>query len=214
MNQSVTTPTFGDDAPASRQGFMAIIGLVLAVLLLAVAVALWVSYSPAEGSAEVSFARDMIAHHEQAVEMALIMRDRAADETIRILADDIILTQQNQSGRMSGWLEIWGRPPGTEEPPMGGRRDTMGMAPQVAVNDLRTLPVAEAEVRFLQLMITHHEGGVLMADAALRHNVRPEVRRLAEAIVAAQQTEINQMRHMLDERGAESPEPIGGHDHE
>ncbi len=50
--------------------------LVLAVLLAAGALYLWAtSWPPGEGSAEAGFARDMMVHHAQAVEMAEIVRD-------------------------------------------------------------------------------------------------------------------------------------------
>src|SRR3712207_6318982 len=79
-------------------------------LLLVVALAAFLllrSPLPAEGSPEVRFARDMMAHHEQAVEMALLIRERSADEELRQLALDIALTQQAQIGQMQGWLAVW-----------------------------------------------------------------------------------------------------------
>ena len=55
--------------------------LVLAVAVAAGAVFLWASSRPPrEGSAEAGFARDMMVHHAQAVEMAEIVRDKTEDE--------------------------------------------------------------------------------------------------------------------------------------
>src|SRR3954470_19426249 len=48
---------------------------------------------PAADSADAGFARDMAVHHQQAVEMSYIVRDRTADEDIRRLAYDIAQTQ-------------------------------------------------------------------------------------------------------------------------
>jgi len=42
-----------------------------------------------------------------------------------------------------------------------------GMATQSQVDELQTLPPAQLDIRFLQLMIRHHQGGVMMAHAAL-----------------------------------------------
>ncbi len=50
---------------------------------------------------------------------------------------------------------------------------------------------------FLALMISHHEGAIEMAAIELRQGKRPEVRRLARGIVAAQTSEIKQMRAWL-----------------
>jgi uncharacterized protein (DUF305 family) len=182
---------------------------VAALMVLALLAGLgagWWSWgrTPAEGSPEVTFARDMSAHHDQAVEMAVIMRDRTTDPALRTVMMDMILTQQNQIGQMSGWLTLWGRPM-VNGTPMDGHGAMMGMATQEQVNVLGTLPIAEAEVSFLKLMIAHHLGGVAMANDALAETTRPEVVRLAESIVAAQQSEVTLMEDMLKQRGAEVP---------
>lgn len=53
---------------------------------------------------------------------------------------------------------------------------------------------ARYDLRFIDGMTVHHEGGVIMAEAALNHSQRPEIRQLAETIIAAQQAEIAQMQ--------------------
>ena len=58
----------------------------------------------------MGFARDMMVHHAQAVEMAEIVRDKTENENVRILATDIALTQQAQIGQMQGWLAVWELP--------------------------------------------------------------------------------------------------------
>ena len=63
---------------------------------------------PADDSPEAGFARDMATHHQQAVDLSFIVRDRTSDEPTRTLAFDIINTQANQRGMMTGWLDQWG----------------------------------------------------------------------------------------------------------
>lgn len=53
---------------------------------------------------------------------------------------------------------------------------------------------ASYDLRFIDGMVPHHEGALAMAEAALAHSKRPEIRQLAENILAAQQTEIAQMQ--------------------
>ena len=62
---------------------------------------------PSDESADVGFARDMIQHHGQAVELAELVRDRTDDPEMRTLALDISLTQQAQIGMFMGWLRLW-----------------------------------------------------------------------------------------------------------
>lgn len=52
---------------------------------------------------------------------------------------------------------------------------------------------AEFDLRFIDAMIPHHEGAVIMAQEALENSDREEVRQLAQAIIDAQQQEIEQM---------------------
>ncbi|MFE4329273.1 DUF305 domain-containing protein [Streptomyces sp. NPDC056831] len=66
--------------------------------------------TPAVDSADAGFARDMAVHHQQAVEMSFIVRDRTKDEEVRRLAYDIANTQANQRGMMLGWLDLWELP--------------------------------------------------------------------------------------------------------
>lgn len=163
---------------------------------------------PGEGSAEVGFARDMIIHHAQAVDMSNLLRGRTDDPALEQLALDIMLTQQGQIGQMQGWLATWGRPIARTGPAMDWMgMPTTGLMPGMAtpeqLNQLRELHGREAEILFLELMIRHHQSGVEMAQAAVDLAQRPEVRGLAQSMVDAQTSEIALMQEMLQQKGAE-----------
>ncbi|HEU4324869.1 MAG TPA: DUF305 domain-containing protein [Roseiflexaceae bacterium] len=191
-----------------------VLALVLALLAaLTTGILWWNARPPAEGSAEVTFTRDMTAHHTQAVAMALNLRDRTEDELMRSFLLDMVLTQQGQIGIMQGWLDAWGRPFSGARPPMEGMGAMMGMAAPEQVDALRTLPPDQAEILFLQLMIRHHQGALIMADDLLQHSSRPEVVRLATSIRDAQQSEISYMQELLEQRGGTPPEPLAPMDH-
>lgn len=161
---------------------------------------------PGKDSPDVGFARDMMMHHAQAVDMATSLRDRTDDPEMRQLALDIMLTQQTQIGQMQGWLIMWGYPIARTElamPWMGmPTSGTMpGMATPEQVNQLRNLEGIDADALFLQLMIPHHRGGVAMGQAALTRTQRPEVRAVAQSIVDAQAREIALMQELLQQKG-------------
>ncbi|HEV2072782.1 MAG TPA: DUF305 domain-containing protein, partial [Thermomicrobiales bacterium] len=171
----------------------------LLVLLIVGALGLLVmSTRPPDGdSPEAGMLRDMLPHHTQAVEMALIIRDRTEDEQLRALATDIILSQQNQIGMMEGWLDLWDVSPNLQGPMMSWMDHPVeagelmpGMATAEQVESLRMSPVDEAEVAFLQLMIRHHQGAVHMADAYLERGDQEEVSEFARNIIAVQDREI------------------------
>ncbi len=187
--------------------------LLLAALLVAAAVLAWQLWPrvPGDESVDAGFARDMAVHHDQAVEMALIARDRTGNQAIKYLASDIILSQAAQRGMMLGWLAAWDLPPTSAQPAMSWMGHPTsgpmpGMASREEIDQLQQLPPHEADAEFLRLMIRHHQSGVSMAQVALERADRDEVRQLARAIAQAQTSEVQQMQRMLDGM-VTAPEP-------
>jgi len=168
---------------------------------------------PAADSADAGFARDMAVHHQQAVEMSYIVRDRTDDEEVRRLAYDIAQTQANQRGMLIGWLDLWGLPKVSAQAPMtwmgmgdmaSGKDGALmpGMATNTDLEKLRSLSGKQAEIFYLQLMTAHHKGGVHMAQGCVSKCAVGVEKRLAQGMVAAQESEIELMAGMLKERGA------------
>jgi uncharacterized protein (DUF305 family) len=197
-------------------GAAALVALVVALSLLAMtsnhnetSVAV-----PTADSADAGFARDMAVHHQQAVEMAYIVRDRTKNAEVRGLAYDIAQTQANQRGMLLGWLDLWGLPKTSPDGYMtwmqGGHMGHQiedgslmpGMATNTALSQLGTLNGKKAEIHYLQLMTAHHMGGIDMARACAQQCEVPQERKLAQGMVDAQQSEIQLMTDMLKERGA------------
>lgn len=172
--------------------------------------------APGNDSAEAGFARDMATHHAQAVEMSFLIRDKSQDEALRTLAYDIIVTQSTQRGVFMGWLQEWGLPQSSTVPRMAwmpGHAHIAGAAAAVpplmhgmaSDEELRRLRAAQgrdAEILFLQLMIRHHEGGVLMARAVRALSHRANVVQMAASIDEGQRVEIAAMTEMLMTRAA------------
>ncbi|MER7947171.1 DUF305 domain-containing protein [Streptomyces sp. NPDC096079] len=172
--------------------------------------------TPASSSADAGFARDMSVHHQQAVEMSFIVRDRTKDEDVRRLAYDIANTQANQRGMMLGWLDLWGLPKNESgvEPMtwmgMGVSADAdsldgalmPGMATDAQLDELRRASGRKAEILYLKLMTEHHKGGVHMAEGCVRKCGVEIERNLAQGMVDAQRSEMALMADMLRKRGA------------
>lgn len=174
---------------------------------------------PAADSADAGFARDMAAHHQQAVEMSFVVRDRTTNADVRRLAYDIANTQANQRGMLLGWLDLWSLPKITSpdapqmawlkdhpaHSPSGATSRPDGLMPGMATRaELKALGEATgkaAEIRYLQLMTTHHKGGIKMAEGCAKQCTVGAERGLAQGMVDAQQAELELMAGMLRERG-------------
>ncbi|QYC40424.1 hypothetical protein Nocox_14040 [Nonomuraea coxensis DSM 45129] len=196
--------------------------IVCGVLVLAAAAYLLFGRAgtPGDSSPEAGFARDMAAHHAQAVDMSFTVRDKRPAKEISSLAFDIINTQANQRGMFLGWLQQWGLDQAGHDRPMawmsghghGGTASAAsaastglmpGMASPEELARLKAADGTQAEVLFLQLMIRHHEGGVEMAEGLLDLSTRPEVVSMAKKIVQGQSSEIKLMTDLLRQRGAQ-----------
>ncbi|MDJ0334323.1 DUF305 domain-containing protein [Salinibacterium sp. G-O1] len=213
-------------ADPGRSRRLAIAAVLTAIALVAVSLVIGRlsapgDSDPVDSSAEAGFARDMQVHHNQAVEMAMIVRDVTADPDIRLLAYDIATSQAQQSGQMFGWLAQWGLPQAATDPsmtwmslpPLGETShdhaaetahapgsQMPGLATREQITELSASDSVAAERLFLELMIAHHAGGVEMAEAVVERSENRVVLDLAGSIVKAQSSEIELMTRMLADR--------------
>lgn len=163
--------------------------------------------TPAPGSPEVRFVQDMRVHHDQAVTMSVLVLKVAADRSVRSLALDIQLGQEEQNRQMEAWLRRWNAPDGAAPDAM--HASMMGMATREDLLSLKTLPVREAETQYLRLMRRHHQGALLMARP-LTGSRQPLVAGLARQVTATQSGEIRTLDSLLKARGAPPlPAPHG-----
>lgn len=155
--------------------------------------------------ADVSFAQQMIPHHEQAVEMAQLAEGRASSADVLELAGNIEAAQGPEIDTLKGWLGSWGEDvPSSDMAGMdhgdmsndsGGAM--AGMMDEDEMNDLKAASGAAWDRMFLEMMIRHHEGAIEMAQAEVDDGQNPDATAMAAKIISDQQTEITQMQRLL-----------------
>ncbi|MBD9735891.1 DUF305 domain-containing protein [Streptomyces sp. H28] len=148
-------------------------------------------------AADVAFAKGMIPHHRQAVEMADLAPDRAQSAEVKKLAADIKKAQDPEIKKLSGWLTSWG-----EEVPAEGAMDHSmhGMDGMMTAEEMTELENASGkafDTAFMEMMIKHHEGAVEMAKTEQADGAYAPAKKMAEEIIASQSAEIEQMNELL-----------------
>jgi len=158
------------------------------------------SASAAFNDADVTFARGMIPHHRQAVEMSdMILAKNDVDPQVRALAETIKAAQQPEIATMTGWLTSWGAPVTSSSGDHGGMHHGGGdgMLTPEEMQELAQANTAEAQRMFLESMIEHHQGAVAMAETEIAKGSNPDAIALAQRIVDEQQAEITVMKRLL-----------------
>lgn len=145
--------------------------------------------------AEFMFATMMIPHHQQALDMAALVPDRSTNPELLALAQEIAEAQAPEIAQMTQWLADHGVTDtmGHEGHVMSGMLDPDEMAQLAASSG------TEFDRLWIEGMIGHHEGAIEMADAMLAAGTDPQLRQLAQNIIAAQEREISEMNLMLDQ---------------
>ncbi|MEU2233528.1 DUF305 domain-containing protein [Streptomyces vietnamensis] len=160
----------------------------------------------ARNQADITFAQQMIPHHRQAIAMSQMAESHAATRSVKELAQQIEKAQEPEIRTMTGWLQAWG-----EQVPEGmyGMHDTEGtdgmddggmmhgMMGRQQMMDLDHASGRNFDTMFLTMMIEHHEGAVIMANAEKQHGAYGPAKDLADQIIKTQTAEIAHMRDML-----------------
>jgi uncharacterized protein (DUF305 family) len=154
--------------------------------------------SPAAVAAvDTAYARMMLGHHEQALELSALVAGRSSSPDVADLAFRIDRAQVEEVGQLQGFLRLRGAP---TDPPadMSGMA---GMADAATLARLRALSGPAFDRLWLQTMTAHHEGALAMArDQLAATGGAASISPLAEfsrTLLVAQQAEIDRMRALL-----------------
>lgn len=154
---------------------------------------------PADANFDLRFIDAMIPHHQGAVEMAKEAQQKSNRTEIKKLAADILEAQEQEVAKMKQWRQAWY--PQANNTPMA-YNSKMGQMMPMSSDQMKAMMMSmdlgaaddQFDLRFINAMIPHHEGAVTMAKKALGKSKRPEIKKLAQAIVSSQQSEIAQMQ--------------------
>jgi uncharacterized protein (DUF305 family) len=150
---------------------------------------------------DVQFMQHMLVHHAQAVDMTGLVAERAQSDGVKLLARRIERSQDDEMARMRRWLSVRGEAlPGAHAHHDPAHTGMAGMATPDEMARLRAASGAAFDRLFLELMIRHHEGALVMVAqlfATPGAGQEPELFQFASHIDADQRMEIDRMRRML-----------------
>lgn len=136
---------------------------------------------------DAQFIDSMSEHHRGAVAMAEQALEQAEHEELRALAAEIVAAQEAELTQMEEWRAAWY----PDLPPTQGMGMEMG---EMALAEDEGVPF---DRRFIEAMVSHHQGAIAMAEHALAAAEHQEIRQVAEGIITAQEREIARMQEWL-----------------
>ncbi len=160
---------------------------------------------PRHTDADIRFMQGMIHHHAQALDMTALAADRAGSEDLKKLAHRIELSQRDEIAMMREWLAARGADvPGEHAHHAPGAPLMPGMLTAAEMAGLAAAAGAGFDRLFLELMIKHHEGALVMVKELFSSPAagqEPEIFAFASDVDADQLIEIRRMERMLKELG-------------
>ncbi|HEY4386213.1 MAG TPA: DUF305 domain-containing protein [Ktedonobacteraceae bacterium] len=145
------------------------------------------------------FVEMMVPHHRGAIDMAQAELRYGHNEKLRSMAQEIIVTQQEDIATMQFALVTL---------PTSTSQFTKDEGPFLALNNaamtkmmagMMIRPFHNVDKDFVEMMVPHHQGAIDMAQAELSYGHSEPLRGIAQEIIATQQQQIVAM--LLDERG-------------
>lgn len=164
--------------------------------------------------ADVRFMQGMIPHHAQALDMTALVPTRTSRRDVLLLAERIEVSQKDEIA----WMQRWLRDHGESMPDLdahhghhGAERHALmpGMLTPDEMDQLAAATGSAFDRLFLQFMIRHHEGALVMVRDLLASPgaaQASEVYRFASDVDADQRADIQRMLGMLDAPLLPSPD--------
>ena len=158
---------------------------------------------PLHTAADVAFVQQMIPHHQQALTMTALVADRAGSDDLPTIAERIEVSQVDEIEQLEDWLTTRGEDvAGLHQGHGGDHADMPGMLTPRQLTRLKAASGPRFDRLFLQAMIRHHEGAVVMVETLLtggEGGQESEVFQLASHIASDQAVEIAAMQRELQE---------------
>ena len=169
---------------------------------------------PAGSTYDLRFIDGMVQHHTGALRMSEFMFN-IGQPGVGALAKTIWRDQAQEIRAMGLWRKAWY--PGAPVYPValaaGGDPNSLSgltRMSQAQIDGMRMMgdgPTRENRVVwFLEGMLEHHAGALMMAHDALAKSTNPTIRRFARGVIVAQRAEIIELRRMLAVEGLRKPE--------
>ena len=140
--------------------------------------------APSDAPYDLLFLDSMIVHHQGAIDMAQDALANAQQSDLKSFAQNVIMQQDGEITQMKVWRAKW----------YPDAAETSGLGMHMGDMSIGTDTTISYDIRWIDAMISHHEGAIDMANDALKKSQNPDIINLCNAIIQAQSDEIAQLK--------------------
>ena len=139
---------------------------------------------------DLQFIDSMSKHHQMAVEMVKMAEPKFEHKELRDAAKKMLDDQNREIAQLKSWRDQWyaGAAP-AENMQMPGMSST-----HMDMSHMQSMTGNTLDIMFIDMMIPHHEGAVVMARDALSKAEHQEIKDFSQKVIDAQASEIEQMK--------------------
>ena len=150
------------------------------------------------GNVDNDFAMMMKSHHQAAVDMAQTELESGKDESLKKMAQNIIDAQKSEINELQSFLDNHKNPEKNYDPSMKekGFSKVMDQNMTMMMDMPKMDESASTDKHFVQMMVPHHQGAIMMAEGFVQFGKDPGLIVMAKKIIADQKMEIEQFKKM------------------
>lgn len=135
-----------------------------------------------------AFVASMIPHHQLGLELLDDAELNATDVGVRRMVFEMHSYHHGDLSRLNKWAGEWRVIPVHDFP---------GSISEAELRELQAQSGSEFDIKWLELMIHHHEGALTISEAVQQGGATSEVNMLAKTVSEVQSKELDQMRELL-----------------
>ena len=138
--------------------------------------------------ADSRFVAEMLPHHELGLQIIEIGQYRSSDVRLRRMIFEMGSYHHAEMHGLESLADKWH---------VAIAQTFSGSIPQSQLDALQSLEGNAHDISWLQIMIQHHEGALVISRHALLDSKESEIRKIAENTIAVQSDELEKMRLLL-----------------
>ena len=148
------------------------------------------------GDFDYDFANTMMAHHQQAIDMAQMEISKGSNAETKSMAENIVKAQQAEIAEFKNILKDYKMPEMKKEG--GEMHNELGEIMNKMDAKMKGMKMTgNADKDFVMMMIPHHESAVTMAENEIAHGKNLALKKMAQKIMDDQGKEIKQFQDWL-----------------